>query len=159
MKGLVLDTSALYYGKDLPQGYELVISPGVVRELEREGMAQRLELLLATRVRVLEPSERSADRVEEEARRTGDSRRLSDTDKEVLALALDLGYQLVTDDFSIQNLASVLGIPYRGQEQRGISRVLEWESKCVGCGKRLPPDVEECDVCGSATKSVRKRGR
>jgi UPF0271 protein len=136
-----------------------VIPPGVVRELEKEGMGERLQLLLATRVRVLDPSDRSTKRVEEEARRTGDSRRLSDTDKEVLALALDLGYQLVTDDFSIQNLAAVLGIPYMGQEQRGISRVLEWESRCVGCGKRLPADVEECDICGSATKSVRKRGR
>lgn len=159
MKGLVLDTSALFYGKDHPQGYELVIPPGVVRELEKEGMGERLQLLLATRVRVLDPSDRSTKRIEEEAKRTGDSRRLSDTDKEVLALALDLGYQLVTDDFSIQNLAAVLGIPYMGQEQRGISRVLEWESRCVGCGKRLPADVEECDICGSATKSVRKRGR
>ncbi|MGD9962365.1 MAG: NOB1 family endonuclease [Thermoplasmata archaeon] len=157
MKGFVLDTSALYYGKDLPDGYELVISPGVVRELEREGMAQRLELLLATRVRVCSPSKRSLAKVESESQRTGDSTRLSGTDKEILALAMELGYQLLTDDYSIQNLATVLGVPYRGFDQRGITKVLEWESECVGCRKVFAADVKECDVCGSQTRMRRKR--
>lgn len=151
MKGFVLDTSVLYYGKDLPDGYELVISPGVVRELEREEMTHRLELLLATRVRVSSPSRRSLSRVESEASRTGDSTRLSDTDKEILALAMELGYELLTDDYSIQNLASALGVPYRAFDQKGITRVIHWESKCTGCGKILGHDVKECDVCGART--------
>lgn len=159
MKGYVLDTSVLYYGKDLPAGYELVISPGVVRELEREGMAERLELLLATRIRVSSPSKRALSRVESESERTGDSARLSETDKEILALALDLGYQLLTDDYSIQNLATVLGVPYSGFDQKGITRVLEWESKCTGCGKVFGPDVRECDVCGRPTKTRKRRGQ
>lgn len=159
MKGYVLDTSVLYYGKDLPPDYELVISPGVVRELEREGMADRLEMLLATRVRVVSPTKRSLAKVEAEAKRTGDSSRLSATDKEILALTIDLGYQLLTDDYSIQNVATVLGVPYMGFDQKGITRVLEWESRCTGCGKVLGNDVKECDVCGSPTKVRRKRDR
>ena len=67
MKGYVLDTSVLYYGKDLPQGFECVITPGVVRELDKEGMSARLELLMATRVRVSSPSERSLRKVSEES--------------------------------------------------------------------------------------------
>ena len=157
MKGLVLDTSALYYGKDLPSEWELVISPGVVRELEREGMRDRLELLLATRVKVLSPSKKSLARVLSESEKTGDSRRLSSTDKEILALALDLGYEIVTDDYSIQNTAEAMGMPYRGLEQKGIRRVIQWGSRCIGCGKRFDSDVEECDVCGSPTKSSRRR--
>lgn len=157
MKGLVLDTSALFYGKDLPPGYELVISPGVAHELQREGMGDRLEMLLATRVRVLSPSKRSADRVRKEAEGTGDSRRLSETDIEVLALALELGYQIVTDDYSIQNLATVLGVPFRGLDQKGIGAVFEWEARCKGCGKRFPAAVKECDICGSETRTARKR--
>ena len=156
MKGLVLDTSALYYGKDLPPDWELVISPGVVRELEREGMKDRLELLLATRVKVLSPSKKSLARVLSESEKTGDSRRLSSTDKEILALALDLGYELVTDDYSIQNTAEAMGVPYRGLEQKGIRRVIQWGSRCIGCGKRFDSDVKECDVCGSPTKSSRR---
>ena len=82
MKGYVLDTSVLYYGKDLPQGFECVITPGVVRELDKEGMSARLELLMATRVRVSSPSDRSLRKVGEESEKTGDSRRLSEADKD-----------------------------------------------------------------------------
>jgi UPF0271 protein len=157
MKGYVLDTSVLYYGKDLPTGFELVITPGVARELSREGMSQRLELLMATRVRVSSPSERSLRRVKEGSEMTGDSRRLSDTDKELLALALDLGYELMTDDYSIQNVARSMGIPVRGMDQKGIAEIFEWQAKCKGCGKLFPADVRVCDVCGSDTRTRRKR--
>jgi UPF0271 protein len=157
MKGYVLDTSVLYYGKDLPQGFECVITPGVVRELNKEGMSERLELLLATRIRVSSPSDRSLKRVEAEGEKTGDSRRLSPTDKELLALALDLGYELLTDDYSIQNLARAMGVPARGFDQKGIAEVFEWQAKCRGCGKVFPADVRVCDVCGSETRTRRKR--
>lgn len=157
MKGYVLDTSVLYYGKDLPTGFELVITPGVAHELSREGMSQRLELLMATRVRVSSPSEKSLRRVKEESEMTGDSRRLSDTDKELLALALDLGYELMTDDYSIQNVAKSMGIPVRGMDQKGIAEIFEWQAKCKGCGKLFPADVRVCDVCGSETRTRRKR--
>jgi UPF0271 protein len=157
MKGYVLDTSVLYYGKDLPQGFECAITPGVVRELDKEGMSARLELLMATRVRVSSPSDRSLRRVSEESEKTGDSRRLSEADKELLALALDLGYELVTDDYSIQNLARAMGIPARGFDQKGIAEVFEWQAKCKGCGKLFPADVRVCDVCGAETRTRRKK--
>lgn len=159
MAGLVLDTSALYMGKDLPEEHELVVSPGVVRELEREGMSARLELLLATKIRVLTPSKDSLDRVAKEAQGTGDSARLSPTDIEVLALAADLGYEIVTDDYSIQNLAAVLKIPCRGLDQRGITRVIHWDARCGGCGKTLPADADECDVCGGKPRLRGRRGK
>lgn len=157
MKGYVLDTSVLYYGKDLPQGFECVITPGVVRELDKEGMSARLELLMATRVRVSSPSERSLRKVSEESEKTGDSRRLSEADKELLALALDLGYELLTDDYSIQNLARAMGIPARGFDQKGIAEVFVWQAKCKGCGKLFPADVRVCDVCGTETRTRRKK--
>jgi UPF0271 protein len=157
MKGYVLDTSVLYYGKDLPQGFECVITPGVVRELDKEGMSARLGLLMATRVRVSSPSDRSLRKVSEESEKTGDSRRLSEADKELLALALDLGYELITDDYSIQNLARAMGIPARGFDQKGIAEVFEWQAKCKGCGKLFPADVRVCDVCGTETRMRRKK--
>lgn len=157
MKGYVLDTSALFYGKEAPQGFECVIPPGVVRELKKEEMGGRLELLLATRIRIVSPSERSLGRVKEKAKETGDTRRLSETDVEVIALAMDLGYELISDDYSVQNLARVIGVPCRGMDQKGISEVYHWEAKCRGCGKVFPADVKECDVCGSETRTKRKR--
>jgi UPF0271 protein len=157
MKGYVLDTSVLYYGKDIPDGFECMITPGVVRELNKEGMGERLEMLLATKIRVSSPTERSLERVAVEAERTGDSRRLSGTDKELLALALDLGYELWTDDYSIQNIALVMGIPCKGMDQKGIAEVFEWQAKCKGCGKVFPADVRVCDICGTETKTRRKK--
>ena len=157
MKGLVLDSSALFYGKDMPPDLDLVITPGVVTELRRHGMEERLEMLLATRIRVLSPGKHSLTTVISEGERTGDARRLSATDKEVLALALELGYELVTDDYSVQNLASALGVRFRGVEQEGIARVISWKSKCVGCGKIFDAEIRECDVCGSPTKMKSSR--
>ncbi|OGS42730.1 MAG: hypothetical protein A3K67_05990 [Euryarchaeota archaeon RBG_16_62_10] len=157
MKGYVLDSSVLFYGKDVPGGFECVITPGVVRELDKEGMEERLELLLATKIRVSSPSSRSLERVRKEAERTGDSGKLSETDMELLALASDLGYELLTDDYAIQNVAHVMGIPCRGLDQKGITQVLTWEARCIGCGKAFPSDVRSCDVCGSRTKIRRKR--
>ncbi len=157
MKGYVIDTSVLYYGKDLPEGYECIITPGVVRELNREEMGERLEMLLATKIRISSPTDRSMKIVLDAAERTGDSRRLSETDKELLGLALDLGYELISDDYSIQNLARVLGVPCRGMDQKGIAEVFEWQAKCKGCGKVFPADVRVCDVCGTETKVRRKK--
>jgi UPF0271 protein len=157
MKGYVVDTSVLYYGKDLPEGYECIITPGVVRELNREEMGERLEMLLATKIRISSPTDRSMKIVSDAAEKTGDSRRLSETDKELLGLALDLGYELISDDYSIQNLARVLGVPCRGMDQKGIAEIFEWQAKCKGCGKVFPADVRVCDVCGTETKVRRKK--
>ncbi|MBN1678385.1 MAG: nucleic acid-binding protein [Candidatus Thermoplasmatota archaeon] len=158
MKGYVLDSSALFYGKDFPPSFECVITPGVVRELKKEDMGERLELLLATKIRVVSPSMRSVKKVEEKAKETGDLRRLSQTDIEIVALALDLGYELVSDDYSVQNIARVVGVPCRGMEQKGIREVYRWKAKCKGCGKTFDADVRECDVCGSETRT-RRDGR
>lgn len=157
MRGVVLDSSALFYGKDFPPGWELVVSPGVIRELEKHGMGERMEFLLAARVRVFSPGARSLDRVRKEAGRTGDLAKLSETDLEILALGLDHGYEIVSDDYAIQNVAEALGIPHRGIDQKGITHAIEWKARCTGCGKMFGPDVTECDVCGSPTK--RKKGK
>ncbi len=158
-KGCVLDSSVLYYGKDLPAEYECIITPGVVRDLTAHGMEERLELLLGTKLRILSPSILSVKAVREAAERTGDIRRVSETDLEILAMAYELGYELVTDDYSIQNLAKVLGVNYRGMDQTGIRQVFEWQAKCTGCGKLFPANIKVCDVCGSPTRVQRKRGK
>lgn len=157
MKGCVIDSSVLYYGKDLPPEYECAITPGVVQELTKLGMGSRLGLLLDTKLEVLSPSILAVKAVREAATKTGDSRRLSETDIELLALAHELGYELITDDYSIQNLATVLGIKTRGMDQSGIKEVFEWQARCTGCGKLFTAEVKICDVCGSRTRVRRKR--
>lgn len=157
MNGCVLDSSILYYGKDLPPEYECVVSPGVVHELRRLGMAERLDFLMETKLRELSPSILAVKRVREAAAKTGDIRRLSETDIEILALAHELGYELITDDYSIQNLAKVIGVKTRGMQQSGIRELFEWRAKCTGCGKLFAAEVETCDICGSPTRVRMKK--
>lgn len=148
----VLDTSALFSMQDLPPGEEAFTTPGVLRELEKYG--DRRAELWGDLLKVSEPTSASLKKVREGASRTGDSTRLSPTDAEVLALAMDLGAVILTDDYSLQNLATYLGIPYRPIGLKGIRDVRRWRWRCVGCGKVFDKEMPDCPVCGSKLRST-----
>lgn len=149
---LVLDTSALFSMQDLPPDSEAHITPGVLRELEKYG--DRRAELWGDLLRVSEPTSSSMRKVREGASRTGDSTRLSPTDAEVLALAMDLGATILTDDYSLQNLATYLGIPYMPVGLKGIKDLRKWRWRCVGCGKVFDKEMPDCPICGSKLKST-----
>jgi len=93
---------------------------------------------------------------------TGDS--LSDADISILALANEIGATIVTDDYGIQNIASVMGLDAISAKTEGIEKEFIWGRKCTGCGKKYPPGKEMvCEVCGSPlrryVKKRSKRGR
>ncbi len=87
---------------------------------------------------------------------SGDILRLSEVDKQVVALAVTLRKKfypvVVTDDYSIQNILKILNIPYKSVLTQGITEVYGWIKICRGCRKKYPPDYdyEECEICGSA---------
>ena len=63
------------------------------------------------------PSQEFLNQAKTASNKVGDSFKLSETDIELLALALELkstGYnpQIVSDDYSIQNVATQLGIEF-----------------------------------------------
>ena len=150
----ILDTSALFAMQDLPP--EPVTTPGVISELRKYG-DQRLRYW-EDRLIVSEPSSASMERVERAAADTGDDARLSPVDMEVLALAMDQGGVILTDDYSIQNLARVLGLDYRAVGFKGIKEVVTWKYRCRGCGRTFDKNMPDCPICGSALRSVRSRG-
>ncbi len=153
----VLDASALLTGRQFPG--ELATVPGVLGEVRRHGLTPPLEAVLETQVRVLSPTKGSLGRVRAAAERTGDAQRLSPTDCELLALALDQGATLVTDDYSIQNLCRVLAIPYEPVLMPGVRETWQWTYRCTGCGTTWPEWHEECPTCGSPLKTARSRPR
>ena len=63
---------------------------------------------------------------------------------------------VLTDDYSIQNTAKIMGIPYRAVGQTGIKKVEKWNYRCNGCGKWFKEKSEECPICGSSMRSYRK---
>lgn len=149
----VLDSSALFAMEDLPE--DCVCPPGVVDELGRydDPRLDRWGDLL----KVSHCTAASVGAVKDAARKSGDLGRLSDVDVTVLALAVDVGGTILTDDYSIQNVASIMGIPYRPVGTEGIRKVEKWNYRCNGCGKWYKEEQKECPICGHSMRSYRKR--
>ena len=152
----VLDTSALMSGRSF-EG-ELFITEEVLRELRKQGaLTPQLEAFLAVKVRVVSPSRQAEKSIEEASHGTGDAHRLSPTDVGLLALASELGAAIVTDDYSIQNLAAEIGVPYEPVQEEGIREVVRWRYRCAGCGKSFAEWHDPCPVCGAKLHTSRAR--
>jgi len=147
----VLDTTVFF--TESPMEGEIFTTPSVVGELLDLRSKGRYEALLAAGLTVLEPGEEARKRVKEVARSTGDAGVASGTDTDVIALALELGASVMTDDFAVQNIAGKLGIPVRPILQRA-ARQIKWKFRCTGCG-RMAEGPGECHICGAPV--VRKR--
>ena len=148
----VLDTSALFSMQDLPSEARCFTTPGVIKELDRYG--DRRSDLWGELLTVSEPTAASMRKVREAASRTGDSTRLSPTDVEVLALAMELKALVLSDDYSLQNLATYLGIPFKPVGLKGIKDLRRWRWRCTGCGRIYEKEMPDCPVCGSKLKST-----
>ena len=129
---IVLDSSAFFSMDSLPEE-DHVCPPGVIRELEKYG-DPRLSLWEGM-INVMECSKESLAAVEEASVKTGDAGRLSPVDKSVLALALDVKGTIWSDDYSIQNVASSMGIGFRAIGMKGIKKVLKWATGASDAGR------------------------
>ncbi len=157
---LIVDANIFVEG--LPPGmlgveYELLMPPEVEYEIRSKGAEAPLDLAISAGLRICSPTEHFMEIVERAARKTGDDLRLSYADRVLLALALEEEGEIMTDDYSVQNLAQVLGIPIKRGLQKGIEQVFRWQKKCTGCGKAFEEGSTEkdCPVCGSGLKVVR----
>lgn len=156
---IILDTSALLAGFD-PFSFdeEQVTTPLVEEEIKRNTIIlTRFRMAIeAEKLKVRAPSNTSLKKVRMESGKVGDSYLLSETDIELLSLAVELkesGFvpQLVTDDYSIQNVATQQGIEFLALATLGIKRLLEWVRYCPGCYRQYPANdpTKECLVCGT----------
>jgi UPF0271 protein len=111
------------------------------------------------KLRVRMPKERSMRMVRESSKAVGDVLYLSAADLRVLALALELkdeGYSpsIVTDDYSIQNVANHLGVSFSSLMTYGIRYRLHWVLYCPACHHKYPADykLKNCKICGTVLK-------
>jgi endoribonuclease Nob1 len=152
----VLDTSAFIYG--MMPGGEMETVPAVYGEVKDEQSRIKLELMEG--LMVIEPDALFVARVAEAARASGDDKRISKADGDLLALALQekeagKDVALLTDDYAVQNVARVLGIRVIALRQKKSRTRVVWEKQCTGC-RRSFTDGETCPVCGSPLR-MRKR--
>lgn len=157
----VLDTSAFLSGKplDLSKGLG-VTCPLVVAELRPGGRDYRNFMIVhAQGLRVEEPCKESMQRVVQVVEELGEQHRLSQADVQLLALALMYvtnSYKVVlfSDDYSIQNVAEHLCIPYQGLSEKGITKKLKWYWRCPGCRKTFDSFVKRCPICGKEPRHI-----
>ena len=143
----VLDTSAILSGKFF--GSEIATSPKVLEEIKPKGHSWRLlEYTKSIGMKIISPAEEAVKKVIEMAEKTGDIVNLSDVDIDVIALAYSLKATLLTDDYSMQNVAEEMGIAYKSVVEEGIKKKLYWEFKCKSCGRKFKKALPQCPVCG-----------
>ncbi len=164
---IVLDTSAFVAGYDaFSVSDEQVTVPKVEEEILRNSMVKlRFQTAVESgKVKVATPTKDYEETTKASASKVGDYHKLSRADTQLLSLALELkeqGYspQIVTDDYSIQNVATQLDIEFLALATFGIKRLLEWIRYCPACHKQYPANskLKECQVCGTPLKRKPKK--
>ncbi len=153
----VLDATAIRSGLSTQEKDQFFTTPSVVNEVRRGKQARDLELALEISITVKMPEPEALKLVMAAASRTGDDGRLSQTDIDVLALALELMATIISDDYSVQNVAKILDIPCQGNLD-GIRKVIHWTYRCKGCGRYYEVAQPDCPICGSEVRTVRRKG-
>jgi UPF0271 protein len=161
-RAIIIDTSALVAGFDPFSINEEQYTPPKVREEITEDTMSGVRFRTAIengKVRVKNPQKTFLEKAKASASAMGDSFFLSETDLQVLALALELkteGYfpLIATDDYSIQNVASEMNFQFAPLSTFGIRRRLQWIRYCPACHKKYPANYpsKKCEVCGTALK-------
>jgi UPF0271 protein len=163
----VLDTSAFLAGFDpFSSGEEQVTVPKVSEEIRTNSMiwVRFSAAVESGRLQIKPPKEEYCSKIDAASSKMGDSYLLSETDSQLLALALEYKEkeylpQIITDDYSIQNVAAELGIEFRALATIGIKRLLEWIRYCPACHKKYPANSKfnSCLICGTELKRKPKR--
>ena len=161
-KKYVIDTSAILSGKPINLGdVEIFTTPKVSDELKSGGRDyQNFQYLKEKGLNIYTPDKKIIEQVRKISEKTGDQYRLSITDIELIALALELNrngkYEIIilTDDYSIQNVANELNLKFQSINQSGITKRFKWDYRCRGCGKLFKDSIKVCPICGTETRSI-----
>ncbi len=168
-KAIVLDTSALIMGYETAEvEAEHYTVPSVRMEIQRDDIRKlRLDSAIdAGRITVKSPDPKYRAEAERIIGELGETDALSEADAELLALGAQLkgeGWEttVVSDDYSVQNVASELGLGFKGLATQGIKRQFKWETYCPGCRRTFEEPQEDgvCPICGTELKRRPSRKR
>ena len=157
----MLDAGAFYAGTAfLSSDQDLYATPQVLNEVEHiKSRYAALDALRDSGKFVIQsPMQQKIDQVLSAVENTGYVGVLSEADISIIALALELSAPLVTDDFSVANVAATLQVtvkPATGGKE--IKQIRKWIYYCSACGKTFSPDQKECPLCGNKLKRKYKK--
>ncbi len=160
----ILDATALISGLD-PNIIDRTLwtVAEVIDEIKDPRNKLRIEMAIENKtIKIGRPSATAIDKIQQAAEKSGDIVVLSDTDIKVLSLALDLkeeGHEAVilTDDYSVQNVASRLKIDTKAYTTAGIRYEIKWELYCPSCFHSIEMRNTKrkqlfCEICGTKMK-------
>ncbi|WP_457557753.1 NOB1 family endonuclease [Candidatus Harpocratesius sp.] len=169
----ILDNTAFSSGLNInitaeDSELEFITTPEIIEEAKKNRNSSQIlsVAFLQERIHVQSPTLSSIEFIKEQAKLSGDIGALSDPDISILSLAYDIinftpnaSVTLLSDDYSIQNTASFIGITFQPLHQMGIKEKIVWEVYCPNCFRKFPPDKLKsfCPVCGGKLKRRRKR--
>lgn len=146
----VLDSSA-FIGGFLPEEDEYFTVYEVIKELEDEQSKDRFSYFINSgKIKIKEPKLELVEEVAKKSQISGDN--LSLTDVKLIALALELDSSIITEDYGIQNVSTIMNVKSKSIRESGIKKVINWEYYCIGCRRIYPKEKEICQDCGSIIK-------
>lgn len=156
---LLLDTSAFITGYEAADVNVEHYSVPAVREELREGGFSKIRFDNAVRVgnlKVVPPDSKYVTEIKKVATEMGEGEAISEVDTHLLALGLQLiadGLEpiIVSDDYSIQNIADRMGMRFKSLATSGIKRRFKWIIYCPGCRRTFetPQQGDICPICGT----------
>lgn len=149
----IICDSSVFFTDIRPKG-TLLTTSSVIGELIDTRSLCRLEVLISQGLEIRNPEKEFLQVVEKAALTSGDSTVLSDTDRDVLALALMTGGAVCTDDFALQNVALHLNLTTIPIMQRRAKKKI-WHYTCTGCGAKAD-SIGTCLICGHTVRRTLK---
>ncbi|MFO7835975.1 MAG: NOB1 family endonuclease [Candidatus Thorarchaeota archaeon] len=157
----VLDTGALLSKwAEARRDAQFFTARSVIDELHNRPSKTRAQRLIDTgKLSVQDPLPRHLNEVKTAAAKTGDASVLSETDVQLLALAVwkdEQGFDatIVSSDFALLNTAKSIGLPVE-EIGKKMTHKIEWILLCPACGHQRPASgSRNCPVCGTTMKRV-----
>jgi rRNA maturation endonuclease Nob1 len=148
-------------------------TPAIIEELQIIRYKEKNRLILdrifvaieGKKLFIKSPDKEFIEIVTKTSKRTGDFKALSNADKELVALSLELiqnhieNVIIYSNDYSVENLCSELNIPYSPLFKQGIEKKILWEIYCPSCYNiQSSEDLNKmCEKCGSKLKRRPKK--
>jgi UPF0271 protein len=153
----ILDASAFINGYEPKQGFNYTVSDITHEVKDLQSQIRLNQAIDEGKLVIKDPRDEFKLELDKIIKESGDSLRLSEPDKNLIALALDIkstndNIKVLTDDYSIQNVLRIIKIPYGSIITEGIHGVYNWVKTCNGCKREYPDDYpyDDCEVCGSS---------
>jgi endoribonuclease Nob1 len=155
----VLDAGAFYAGIPfLSSSDKYFTTEAVFNEIRHiKSSHGALEVLFDSgNLQLAEPDKEDVRQVIVTAKRTGDSS-LSKADISIIALAFGLKTTLVTNDYAVANVATMMKITVKSTSGKGIRETRKWIKYCNACGWTFDQDARECSLCGNTLRRKYKK--